>query len=43
MVGLTFSGDSGLLVPGSGYEVLWATGVDLAGLVGNSPWGITLR
>ena len=32
---MTFSGDSGLLVPGSGYEVLWATGVDLAGLVGN--------
>ena len=32
---VTFSGDSGLLVPGSGYEVLWATGVDLAGLVGN--------
>ena len=23
------------MVPGSGYEVLWATGVDLAGLVGN--------
>ena len=32
---VTFSGDSGVLVPGSGYEVLWATGVDLAGLVGN--------
>ena len=32
---MTFSGDSGLLVPGSGYEVLWATGGDLAGLVGN--------
>ena len=31
---MTFSGDSGLLVPGSGFEVLWATGVDLAGLVG---------
>ena len=28
---VTFSGDSGLLVPGAGYEVLWATGVDLPG------------
>ena len=35
---VTFSGDSGLLVPGSGYEVLWATGVDLnrASIVGDT-------
>jgi len=32
---VTFSGDSGLLVPGSGYEVSWVTSVDLGGLVGN--------
>ena len=31
---VTFTGDSGLLGPGSGDDVVWATGGDLAGVVG---------